>query len=130
MASSLAKHRYLTLVATAGAMDSLSGVNEFLRSKALAELGEVGYGKLAPVVRFFDAATKTCVLRVDRDSARHVPRLLRNTARVVATSGSLRACRTRALAVLRERSAAGPRCDDRALERQEAALLRLSSHGS
>ena len=38
MASSLAKHRYLTLVATAGAMDSLSGVNEFLRSKALGNV--------------------------------------------------------------------------------------------
>ena len=87
MASSLAKHRYFTVVATMGAMDSISGVSNVLRSRALDQLGEVGLGRLNPVVRFFDGATRTCVVRVDRGSAKHLPALLGGGARVVAAGG-------------------------------------------
>ena len=126
MASSLAKHRYFTVVATMGAMDSSAGVSNVLRSRALDQLGEVGLGRLNPVVRFFDGATRTCVVRVDRGSATHLPALLGGGARVVAASGSLRACKRRALATLRRRhKAANIRDDDRALERMEAALRKL-----
>lgn len=125
MASSLAKHRYFTVVATMGAMDSSAGVSNVLRSRALDQLGEVGLGRLNPVVRFFDGATRTCVVRVDRGSAKHLPALLGGGARVVAASGSLRACKRRALATLRRRHKAANIRDDRALERMEAALRKL-----
>jgi RNase P/RNase MRP subunit POP5 len=124
MASSLAKHRYFTVVATMGAMDSSAGVSNVLRSRALEQLGEVGLGRLNPVVRFFDGATRTCVVRVDRGSAAHLPALLGGGARVVAASGSLRSCKRRALATLRRRHKAA-NIRDRALERMEAALHKL-----
>ena len=67
---------------------------------------------------------RTCVVRVDRGSAKHLPALLGGGARVVAASGSLRACKRRALATLRRRHKAA-NIRDRALERMEAALRKL-----
>ena len=94
MASSLAKHRYYTLVATGGAMDSVAGVTNVLRSRALTEIGEFGFGRMGLQVRFFDVHTKVCIVRVTKASARQFPGLAKNAARIVATSGSMRCCKS------------------------------------
>ena len=50
MASSLAKHRYFTFVATSSQMDDAEGIARVIRQRALAALGEVGLGRLDPRV--------------------------------------------------------------------------------
>jgi len=139
MASSLAKHRYLVLVATGAQLDSGAGVNAYVRRRALERCGEVGLGRLQPVVKVYDARTRVCVLRVRWAAANHVPQLLGGAARVVARCGSARTCRPRALALLRARdAAAGPaaaaargggagRDAAGALEKAEAAIRAMGT---
>eukprot|EP00629_Pelagomonadales_sp_RCC1024_P001667 CAMPEP_0119286526 /NCGR_PEP_ID=MMETSP1329-20130426/34002_1 /TAXON_ID=114041 /ORGANISM="Genus nov. species nov., Strain RCC1024" /LENGTH=105 /DNA_ID=CAMNT_0007287263 /DNA_START=198 /DNA_END=511 /DNA_ORIENTATION=- len=103
MASSLAKHRYFTLVCVAAPMDSAAGLATFVRGRALQELGEVGFGRLQPLVRFYDGASRVAVVRVSKRSAKAFPALVKNAARVAATSGSLRSCKPKTRALLRER---------------------------
>lgn len=130
MASSLAKHRYLLIVATGGGMDSSAGVSNFLRRATLEALGEVGLGRLQPLVKVFCPRLRVAVLRVRRDYAKAVPELLGSAGRVVVASGSARACRPRALKLLRDRHAAAGRGtdrDDRDLERAVEAVRTMGT---
>ena len=103
MASSLAKHRYFALVCVAAPLDSAAGVATFVRAKALAELGEVGFGRLGPVVRFYDGASRVAVVRANRAAAKAFAPLVKNACRVAATSGSLRSCKPKVRRLLAER---------------------------
>ena len=105
MASSLAKHRYFTFVATSSQMDDAEGIARVLRQRALAELGEVGLGRLGTRIYFHERATRVVVVRVARSSALHFKALAGASCRVVACSGSLRTCKPRVRRLLRERNA-------------------------
>ena len=106
MASSLAKHRYFTFVATSSQMDDAEGIARVIRQRALAALGEVGLGRLDPRVYYHERASRVVVVRVARSHARYFKALAGASCRVVACSGSLRACRPRVRRLLRERGAA------------------------
>ena len=105
MASSLAKHRYFTFVATSSQMDDAEGIARVIRQRALAALGEVGLGRLDSRVYFHDRGSRVVVVRVSRASARHFKALAGASCRVVACSGSLRTCKPRVRRLLRERGA-------------------------
>ena len=103
MASSLAKHRYFTFVATSSQMDDAEGIARVIRQRALAALGEVGLGRLDSRVYFHDRGSRVVVVRVARSHARYFK--AGASCRVVACSGSLRTCRPRVRRLLRERGA-------------------------
>ena len=105
MASSLAKHRYFTFVATSSQMDDAEGIARVIRQRALAALGEVGLGRLDPRVYYHERASRVVVVRVARSHARYFKALAGASCRVVACSGSLRTCRPRVRRLLRERGA-------------------------
>ena len=95
MASSLAKHRYFTFVATSSQMDDAEGIARVIRQRALAALGEVGLGRLDSRVYFHDRGSRVVVVRVARSHARYFKALAGASCRVVACSGSLRTTRPR-----------------------------------
>ena len=105
MASSLAKHRYFTFVATSSQMDDAEGIARVIRQRALAALGEVGLGRLDPRVYYHERASRVVVVRVARSHARYFKALAGASCRVVACSGSLRTLRPRVRRLLRERGA-------------------------
>ena len=105
MASSLAKHRYFTFVATSSQMDDAEGIARVIMQRALAALGEVGFGRLDPRVYYHERASRVVVVRVARSHARYFKALTGASCRVVACSGSLRTCRPRVRRLLRERGA-------------------------
>ena len=90
MASSLAKHRYFTFVATSSQMDDAEGIARVIRQRALAALGEVGLGRLDSRVYYHDRGSRVVVVRVSRASARLFKALAGVACRVVAWSGSRR----------------------------------------
>mmetsp|Transcript_1008 Transcript_1008/g.1449 ORF Transcript_1008/g.1449 Transcript_1008/m.1449 type:complete len:127 (+) Transcript_1008:105-485(+) len=99
----LKKHRYLVCDLDEVVKDDLtaSSLLNLVKERVVAEGGEIGLGRMDPLVRFFDNLTQLAIFQVNRIST---PLFRKATMfPVLRISGSMRTCRPHAIRILRKR---------------------------